>query len=203
MVAAAATYFAEHGVDGSVRDLARELGVDKALIYRHFGSKDALVAEALEHVFETNQTYADIGVDDRPIRDILFERYVRLASQDGAMPIQLVMRAALAGVEWPNHERFTQTGGFLFTLVAHLRAEAHLPSLDDVPLMIGEREFVMTLHGSLVYLAIRRHILRVTMPDDVRDVVAFYIDSFLASAPDTLRRLHYRDEGALTTAFFA
>ncbi len=41
--------FAEQGpASVSVRDIARHAGVNQGLIYRHFGSKDALLAEALE-----------------------------------------------------------------------------------------------------------------------------------------------------------
>ena len=41
--------FAERGpASASVRDIARHAGVNQGLIYRHFGSKDALLAEALE-----------------------------------------------------------------------------------------------------------------------------------------------------------
>jgi AcrR family transcriptional regulator len=41
--------FAERGpASVSVRDIARHAGVNQGLIYRHFGSKDALLADALE-----------------------------------------------------------------------------------------------------------------------------------------------------------
>jgi AcrR family transcriptional regulator len=41
--------FADRGpASVSVRDIARHAGVNQGLIYRHFGSKDALLAEALE-----------------------------------------------------------------------------------------------------------------------------------------------------------
>ncbi|GAA2255922.1 TetR/AcrR family transcriptional regulator [Streptomyces amakusaensis] len=42
---AAALRFGRHGYKGaSVRDIARDAGVDAALVYRHFGSKEALFA---------------------------------------------------------------------------------------------------------------------------------------------------------------
>jgi AcrR family transcriptional regulator len=41
--------FAAHGPAAvSVRDIARHAGVNQGLIYRHFASKDALLAEAIE-----------------------------------------------------------------------------------------------------------------------------------------------------------
>ncbi|MCO1658338.1 TetR/AcrR family transcriptional regulator [Pseudonocardia humida] len=47
LLAAARRRFAAHGMDGvSVRDVAAEAGVDPALIFRYFGSKQALFTEA-------------------------------------------------------------------------------------------------------------------------------------------------------------
>ena len=49
LLASAIELFAERGpASVSVRDIARHAGVNQGLIYRHFGSKDALLAEALE-----------------------------------------------------------------------------------------------------------------------------------------------------------
>ncbi|MFI7099634.1 TetR/AcrR family transcriptional regulator [Streptomyces sp. NPDC050161] len=43
LIEAAAGRFGRYGYDGaSVRDIARDAGVDAALVYRYFGSKDAL-----------------------------------------------------------------------------------------------------------------------------------------------------------------
>jgi AcrR family transcriptional regulator len=47
LLEAARRRFAAHGFDGvSVRDVARDAGVDPALIFRYFGSKQALFEEA-------------------------------------------------------------------------------------------------------------------------------------------------------------
>jgi AcrR family transcriptional regulator len=48
LLEAARHRFAEHGYDGtSVRDIAADAGVDATLIFRYFGSKQALFAEAV------------------------------------------------------------------------------------------------------------------------------------------------------------
>lgn len=45
LMAAAALRFGRYGYDGaSIRDIARDAGVDAALVYRYFGSKEALFA---------------------------------------------------------------------------------------------------------------------------------------------------------------
>ena len=49
LLASAVELFAEHGpASVSIRDVARHAGVDHGLVRRHFGSKDDLLAEAIE-----------------------------------------------------------------------------------------------------------------------------------------------------------
>ncbi|SDK58542.1 transcriptional regulator, TetR family [Glycomyces sambucus] len=59
LLAAAADEFAEHGLDASVADIARRAGVGKGTVFRHFATKDDLVAailtdrmDALHHLGE-------------------------------------------------------------------------------------------------------------------------------------------------------
>jgi AcrR family transcriptional regulator len=44
LLAAAADEFAEHGLDASVADIARRAGVGKGTVFRHFATKDDLIA---------------------------------------------------------------------------------------------------------------------------------------------------------------
>jgi TetR/AcrR family transcriptional regulator, repressor for neighboring sulfatase len=49
LLAAAVELFAEHGpASVSIRDIARHAGVNHGLVHRHFGSRDELLAEAIE-----------------------------------------------------------------------------------------------------------------------------------------------------------
>ena len=59
----------------------------------------------------------------------------------------------------------------------------------------------MTIHASMVFLGIRRHIYGMPMPDKLDDVVRLYIENFLAGAGATLRKLHRDGEDSLTVPF--
>ena len=52
LVAAAAAAFAEGGLDAQVEDIARRAGVGVGTLYRHFPTKDALVAALAEEHFD-------------------------------------------------------------------------------------------------------------------------------------------------------
>ncbi|GAA5073690.1 AcrR family transcriptional regulator [Thermocatellispora tengchongensis] len=52
LLEAARAAFAEHGVDASLRDVARRAGVGIGTLYRHFPTREALVEALLSHRFE-------------------------------------------------------------------------------------------------------------------------------------------------------
>jgi AcrR family transcriptional regulator len=89
LLAAAADEFAEHGLDASVADIARRAGVGKSTVFRHFATKDDLIAaivldriDALNAVGEKLLAAADPGAallefltaaaDQRQQRDLSF-----------------------------------------------------------------------------------------------------------------------------------
>lgn len=68
VVAAAAAAFAESGLDAQVEDIARRAGVGVGTLYRHFPTKDVLVAalaeEHFERLAETVEAALEEGADD-------------------------------------------------------------------------------------------------------------------------------------------
>lgn len=58
--AAAASVFAEHGLDVSLNEIARRAGVGNATLYRHFPTREALVAEVF-----ANQLEHYLGIAER------------------------------------------------------------------------------------------------------------------------------------------
>jgi TetR/AcrR family transcriptional regulator, transcriptional repressor for nem operon len=75
LVEAAAARFREKGLDGiSLADLMKELGLTHGGFYKHFASRDALVAEAVEYAYEQGERTVAKIVDDKGRLDLC--RYV-------------------------------------------------------------------------------------------------------------------------------
>lgn len=83
LLTAARTLMAEHGIEGtSTRDVASAAGVNQALVYRYFGSKEALFAAAAGR----DEVVAESFVSDTPLADLpqtMLERLLDPAMQQG------------------------------------------------------------------------------------------------------------------------
>jgi TetR/AcrR family transcriptional repressor of nem operon len=80
----AAARFREQGVDGiGVADLMQEAGLTHGGFYRHFASRDGLVAEAIEHALgDGAQAVAAIGrLKDAPLATLI-DAYLSAAHRD-------------------------------------------------------------------------------------------------------------------------
>lgn len=194
LLEAAAEIFAERGFDVSTRDIAAHAGVTQALFYRYFDGKQALVTDVLEHVFADRfrGDWAALSdpADDRPFAERLVDCYVRFARSSDPVRMRLFIRAGLDG--WSKAlRRGTALTSLVFEpVIAGLRHGAGLPGFDTVPMRRGERELAMMLHGAVVFLAIRRHVYAMPMESDPAPVVEMQVRTFLAGAPDTLKRIH-------------
>ena len=85
IVKVAAERFRESGVAGiGVADLMKIAGLSHGGFYRHFPSRDDLVAEAVEHALtDGGRRVADIGRPDRPLTlGMLVEAYLSSAHRD-------------------------------------------------------------------------------------------------------------------------
>ena len=191
MLTAAAEFFAEHGLDASTRDVAEALGVTQALIYKHFASKEDLIEQTLAHAFAPPNEADGPWIDfEGSLHDGLLKYYSHLAARTSHQRMRLFIRAGLDGRSWPTRRGHALTQRLFIPLIAALRDKAGLANLSDRPPMRGERELCMMLHASVVFLGIRRHVYGMEMPDDLSDVVALYVKTFLDGAEPALRRLH-------------
>ena len=85
IVKQAAARFRECGVDGiGVADLMKEAGLSHGGFYRHFQSRDELVAEAVEHALaDGGERMANVGGPDRPLTlGMLIDAYLSPAHRD-------------------------------------------------------------------------------------------------------------------------
>jgi AcrR family transcriptional regulator len=177
IVDAAVCYFAEVGLAGTTRDLAKRAGITQALLYQYFRSK----AELLEAVFA--RVYLDrmaphwpavLTDRSRPLRERMLSFYAEYTAAIFTYEwMRIFMAAGLAG-EALNRRYLEHVRDVLLApLMEEVRAAARASAQPDM-------EDLWNLHGSIVYLGIRRHIYHLPTPDDVMPVIERAIDRFLA-----------------------
>ena len=199
MLAAAGDFFSERGLDVSTREIAEALGVTQALIYKHFASKEDLVEQTLAQAFAPWNDAGGPWIDGgKPLHQELCRYYSDLAARASHQRMRLFIRAGLDGRSWPTRRGHALTRNLFLPLISALRSESGLPDAEARPPMRGERELCMMLHASVIFLGIRRHVYGMDMPDDLSDVVALYVATFLEGAPATMRGLHSDQSGSLS-----
>lgn len=190
---AAAAAFAGQGFALTTRALAARLGVTQALLYRYFPSKQAIVEGVLARAARGRWQEAWTGLlGDRaiPLEARLTSFYGAYVGAMSPLRMRLFVRANLDGEGLAQRFASPLTERVLRPVVAELRHAAGLSDFAVRPLMRGERELAMALHGSLVFLAIRKHIYRMPMPDSLDEIIALQVRVYLPGALHELGRLH-------------
>ena len=181
----AALFFAREGFAASTRDLADQLGVRQALLYKYFPSKEALLEEVFEKVFSVHWAMAWSKVifdQSQSLEDRLTHCYAAQLETEDGIALRLFLRAALDGLLLPGRRLDLVKEKLVLPVIGELRREANLPGLDAQPLMIGEFELFMVLHSSVIFYAMRTYIYGGPMTEDMRAVVRLYVATFLNGA---------------------
>ncbi len=180
-------FFAERGLAGETRELARRLGVTQSLIYRYFPSKDVLIERVYARWFDEywNPAWAD-WIRDR--RQSLEHRLLAFY-RDYARVIynyEWVRLFAFSGLDGlPHHGRFVERNRTqLFPHIAgELRHDNALPSFDEIPLTDFEHEQIWAMHATQFYIGQRRWLFGLSTPSDIDAVMAPRVHSFVTATP--------------------
>ena len=176
IMAAAVAYFAEVGFGGTTRDLARRIGITQALLYRYFTSKADLMEAVFERVFLGRLSphwNAEIRDPHQPLEHRLRHFYRQYATAIFTYEwMRIFMWAGLAG-EALNLRYLSRVGD---SLLAALREEIARDGRYRSP----DMEEMWALHGSIIYIGIRRFIYQLPTPDDVGPVIDRSVERFLA-----------------------
>lgn len=179
---AAVAYFAEVGLSGTTRDLARRAGVTQALLYKYFANKAELIEAVFHHVYLGRldpRWLQEIGDTRLPIRDRLARFYRQYAGAIFTYEwMRIFMWAGLAG-DALNRRYLGHVQESLLVPLAQQVAAArggHAPGMEDM----------WNLHGGIVYIGIRRFIYRLPTPEDPGPAIDAAVARFLAGsgAPD-------------------
>lgn len=192
IVEGAVRFFAEVGFDGHTRDLARRLGITQPLLYRYFPSKEHLIERVYEEVYLKRwQPRWDVLVADRrqPLEDRLIQFYKEytgvIFNSDW---IRIFMFAGLKDVGINKRYLAIVRKRLFIPLCSDLRQLAGLPDTDTQPLTNEEVELASALHGSIIYVAIRKWIYHLPLPKDLDAHVERVVRTFLHGAPMIMKK---------------
>ena len=166
--------------------LAKKLGITQPLIYRYFPSKEDLVREVYNSIYESrwNVEWETILKDrNTPLKDRLIEFYKRYTDVVFARDwMRIYLFSGLRGLDinrWWS--RFVEAR-VLRVVCDELRHESGAPTVaasEPTPL---ELEMLWSFQGSLFYYAMRRDIYRATVHLSFDDFLGMTIDTLLESA---------------------
>lgn len=198
IVAGAVTFFSEHGLDGQLRDLAKQLGITHTLLYHYFPTKQALIERVYAEIFEGRwKPEWDVLLDDKKL-DVeikltqFYSDYAKVILQSDW--VRIFVFSGLSD-RYITNRYFSLLREKLFPrLVRETRkyrgvASRSKPSGRELELLIG-------LHGNIFYMGIRRWIYGqavhdmhgVVMVDDVEDYIHDKVLAYLLSAGPVLDR---------------
>ena len=177
----AITFFAEHGFEGQIRDLAETLGVSQGLIFTYFGNKGTLLERVYDEVYLSR--WQDTWLDDlrdrsRPLRERLEAFYNSyLDAIDEPIWIRIVLHSGLAGNELTHRYVSRRVEQILRTVMAGVRDHfgSALATMDDADLY----ERVWDLQASFIYGLIRKHVWLLPVMDDRGCLVTGRVSQFL------------------------
>jgi AcrR family transcriptional regulator len=178
IVEGAVAFFAEVGLDGNTRDLAKRIGVTQSLLFNYFATKDDLIEAVYEKVYlgRLSPDWPERLTDRKvPLRRRLLDFYTEYSTLIFQYEwMRIFMFSGLYGAEL-NRRYLKHLGDvILLPLLGEIEHEANsgvTPVMEDI----------WNLHGGIVYIGIRQHIYRTPCPDDPSEAISRAIDRFLLS----------------------
>lgn len=160
IVSGAISFFAEHGLNAQMRDLAKAIGVTHTLVYHYFTTKQELVDRVFHEVFEGrwNPDWEQL-LDSRdiPVPDKLTRFYVEYARTVLTRDfVRILLFSGLTDQSITNRF-FPLLGQRLFPrLIRETRRFRGSTSRGKTT--AREHELLMGLHGGIFYGGLRRFV---------------------------------------------
>lgn len=160
----AVAFFSEHGLDGQLRDLAKQLGITHTLLYHYFPTKQALIEQVYAEMFAGRwKAEWEVLLDDAsiPIEAKLTRFYTEYASV--ILKSNWVRIFVFSGLSdrYITDQYFTMLQDKLFPrLVRETRAFRGVSKRGKAS--ARELELLMGLHGSIFYMGMRRWVYGLT-----------------------------------------
>jgi AcrR family transcriptional regulator len=195
IVAGAIRFFSERGLDGQLRDLAKDIGTTHALLYHYFPTKQALIDRVYTELFEGLWKPQWEQILDDPKRDVtakfnlFYTDYARaILNRDF---VRILVFSGLSDHYIPDRFFVLLRERLFPRLIRETRRHCGVSSRAKPS--ARELELLMGLHGGIFYIGLRRWVYEQSVhgaeaaehdEDHIRDRVQAY----LLSAKDVLYR---------------
>ena len=193
IVEEAISFFADNGLEGKTRDLAKRLDITQPLLYRYFPSKDKLIERVYQEVYlrRWNPDWDDLITDKkRPLKARLVEFYKAYAKAVyDYVWVRIFLYSGLKGVDINDRYLFIVKEKVLLPICAELRHSHGLPQVEEVGISDEELEIAWGLHGMFFYRAIRHFAYGLPLTEDVDTAIENEVAIFLAGVPETHKRI--------------
>jgi AcrR family transcriptional regulator len=187
VLAKAANYFAEHGLNAQTRAIAEACGVSQRLLYSLFPSKaaliDAVYKREIEGLFEA-MWFVRLRDRSVPLEERLVAFY-HYYYESVLTPhwLRLLMYSSLSGLEMAPTYTGTIVKHVIEIVVGEIAHESGRGLPDDLDELT---EIGWALHGAVSHLAIRRRIYASSTSMPPEKSITKYVQAFLAGVPTLL-----------------
>jgi AcrR family transcriptional regulator len=186
IVDGAVRFFAEVGFGGQTRELARQLGMSQSLLFKYFPTKSDLIDRVYQEVYLSRWSpYWEVLLSDAeiPLRQRSVKSYSEYARRIMDYHwIRIFLYAGLLGSEINKNYLDLLRSRIIYRICHAARDEAGLPKLTDNELSERDLQLVWALQGSILYLAIQRHVYRNLSDEGIDGVIEDRVDAFLKGA---------------------
>lgn len=186
-------FFAEVGLAGDTRELARRCHVTHPLLFRYFPTKQALIERVYQAVYvgRWNAAWERIIVDrSLPLRDrmiLFYKLYARtILSYEW---VRLFMFAGLKGADINQRIFAFVTSRIVKPLCREIRHEFRLPDSRTRRISRTELELIWGLNSRIFYFGVRKYIYGMPLPDNLDELIEIEINTFFEGVGASLRRL--------------
>jgi AcrR family transcriptional regulator len=192
IVEGAVRFFAEVGFGGQTRELSRQLRISQSLLFKYFPTKSQLIDRVYEEVYLSRwNPYWEVLLENKalPLRQRLVRFYSDYARRIMDYHwIRIFLYAGLLGSEINKNYLELLKSRIIYKICHAVRDEVGLPKLTDDKLSERELQLIWALQGSILYLAVQRHVYRNLSDEGIDGIIEDRVDAFIHGALSVVGR---------------
>ena len=184
--------FAAHGFSVSTRTISDALGITQAALYKHFSSKEEIIEEVfrIRYLDQKESNFSNIlDTSTDKLSRRLTRAYVSFFEEITETSLKLFQRASYDDLEIAKRYTPHLNDRIIWPILEHLRVEAKLPDLVQRPASNQERELILMLHSTIIFLAIRKFVYHIEFKAPEADIIELHVNVWLSGALKNIRTM--------------